>query len=198
MEQLKVLTTGEAAKYCGVNFRTIIRWIEKGRLKAYKLPGRGDHRIQITDFVDFLISNNMPVPGELAADAPTPSILVVEDQLEMASAIRRVLRRAGFDVDIASDGFVAGHMLATNKPSLITLDLKMPGMDGYEVLKFMREQPEYSSVKVLVVSAETESGLSKALEYGADEVLPKPFDNDQLLKKIEQLIGHIPKALATA
>lgn len=196
MEQIKVLTTGEAAKYCGVNFRTVIRWIEKGRLKAYKLPGRGDHRIRIKDFIDFLVENQMPVPDELAQELQAPLVLVVEDQLEMASAIRRVLRRAGFDVDVASDGFVAGHMLASNKPSLMTLDLKMPGMDGYEVLRFMREHIEYNNVKVLVVSAETEAGLQKALEYGADDVLAKPFDNDQLLEKIESLIGHIPKSLS--
>jgi len=196
MEQIKVLTTGEAAKYCGVNFRTVIRWIEKGRLKAYKLPGRGDHRIRIKDFIDFLVENQMPVPDELAQELQAPLVLVVEDQLEMASAIRRVLRRAGFDVDVASDGFVAGHMLASNKPSLVTLDLKMPGMDGYEVLRFMREHIEYNNVKVLVVSAETEAGLQKALEFGADDVLAKPFDNDQLLEKIESLIGHIPKSLS--
>jgi excisionase family DNA binding protein len=49
----QALTTGEAAKYCGVNFRTVIRWIERGHLDAYKLPGRGDNRIPVDTFVDY-------------------------------------------------------------------------------------------------------------------------------------------------
>ena len=65
MREKQALTTGEVAKYCGVNFRTVIRWIERGHLDAYKLPGRGDNRIPVESFVDFLNNNNMPVPEEL-------------------------------------------------------------------------------------------------------------------------------------
>ena len=68
MTDKQALTTGEAAKYCGVNFRTVIRWIERGHLDAYKLPGRGDNRIPVDTFVDFLRQNDMPVPDELVAD----------------------------------------------------------------------------------------------------------------------------------
>ncbi|WP_299979597.1 response regulator [uncultured Pseudoteredinibacter sp.] len=189
MDKTRVLTTGEAAKYCGVNFRTVIRWIERGRLKAYKLPGRGDHRIQVDDFVDFLQSNDMPVPEELRPLPASNKVLVVEDQLEMASAMRRVLRRAGYDVEVAADGFAAGLMLAQHQPSVVTLDIKMPGMDGYEVLKTMREQAVYKETKVLVVSAETAAGMQKALEFGANDILSKPFDNNELLDKVAALIS---------
>ncbi|MCV6623493.1 MAG: response regulator [Cellvibrionaceae bacterium] len=189
MDKTRVLTTGEAAKYCGVNFRTVIRWIERGRLKAYKLPGRGDHRIQVDDFVDFLESNDMPVPEELRPLPASNKVLVVEDQLEMASAMRRVLRRAGYDVEVAADGFAAGLMLAQHQPAVVTLDIKMPGMDGYEVLKTMREQAVYKETKVLVVSAETAAGMQKALEFGANDILSKPFDNNELLDKVAALMG---------
>lgn len=187
MSEIQVLTTGEAAKYCGVNFRTVIRWIERGRLKAYKLPGRGDHRIQTQDFVAFLRDNNMPVPPELVGT--NNRVLVIEDQPEMAAAIRRTLKRAGYDVEVAKDGFIAGTMLMRHNPALVTLDLKMPGMDGYQVLNFIREQEDHSQVKVLVVSAETREGLARAKTSGADDILPKPFDNSELLAKVSQLIG---------
>lgn len=186
MPEMRVLTTGEAAKYCGVNFRTVIRWIERGKLKAYKLPGRGDHRIQTDDFVAFLQSNEMPVPTELMAQ--NRSILVIEDQPEMASAIRRVLSRHGFEVEVARDGFSAGTMLSRMKPGLVTLDLKMPGMDGYEVLSFIRGHEEHSKTKVLVISAETRAGLDRALELGASDVLSKPFENSDLIARVEALI----------
>lgn len=186
MSGVRVLTTGEAAKYCGVNFRTVIRWIERGKLKAYKLPGRGDHRIQVDDFVAFMRDNKMPVPEELAGKSRT--VLVIEDQPEMASAIRRVLKRAGYDVEVAQDGFVAGAVLSRMKPSLITLDLKMPGIDGYQVLSYIREHEEHAHAKVLVISAETQEGLDRALKAGANDILPKPFDNEDLLAKVQALI----------
>ena len=186
MTEVQVLTTGEAAKYCGVNFRTVIRWIERGKLKAYKLPGRGDHRIPVTDFVKFLRENSMPVPEELAGGNRT--ILVIEDQPEMAAAIRRVLKRAGYEVELAKDGFIAGTLLSRCKPALITLDLKMPGIDGYQVLSYIREHEEHTDAKVLVVSAETRDGLERALKAGANDVLPKPFENSELLAKVQALI----------
>ncbi len=186
MSEMRVLTTGEAAKYCGVNFRTVIRWIERGKLKAYKLPGRGDHRIQVDDFVAFMRENQIPVPEELAEVSRT--VLVVEDQPEMAAAIYRVLRRAGYEVEVAKDGFVAGAILARLKPSLITLDLKMPGFDGFQVLDYIREHDEHANAKVLIISAETQEGLDRAMAAGANDVLSKPFENDELLQKVEALI----------
>ncbi len=187
MSEIQVLTTGEAAKYCGVNFRTVIRWIERGKLKAYKLPGRGDHRIQVEDFVVFLEDNGMPVPDELKGQ--NRSVLVIEDQPEMASAIRRVLMRHGYEVEIARDGFSAGTALTRMKPGLVTLDLKMPGMDGYEVLNFIRGHDEHANTKVLVISAETSAGLERAKALGASDILPKPFENDELLARVEALIN---------
>lgn len=64
MLERQVLTTGEIAKYCGVNSRTVIRWIERGHLRAYHLPGRGDSRVEVQDFLDFLRRHQMPVPEE--------------------------------------------------------------------------------------------------------------------------------------
>ncbi len=185
MTEMKVLTTGEAARHCGVTFRTVIRWIERGRLKAYKLPGRGDHRIRADDFVIFLRENSMPVPDEFGSG--NRMILVVEDQPEMAAAIRRVLTRANYEVAVARDGFEAGTLLARHRPSLVTLDLKMPGVDGLQVLTYIREHSEHADTSVLVISAETTEGLERALIAGANDVLQKPFENTELLKKIEQL-----------
>lgn len=195
MSDIQVLTTGEAAKFCGVNFRTVIRWIERGRLKAYKLPGRGDHRIQTQDFVNFLRENQMPVPPELVG--ANNRILIIEDQPEMAAAIKRTLKRAGYEVEVAKDGFVAGTLLMRHDPALVTLDLKMPGIDGYEVLTYIREHQDHNQVKVLVISAETMEGLNRAMSSGADDILPKPFDNSELLGKVSNLIGEGQPSLAT-
>jgi two-component system response regulator VicR len=174
-----VFTTGEVAKFIGVNFRTVIRWIDRGELEGYKLPGRGDHRVTRTNLVSFLNRHDIPIPEEL--QEPTRRVLVVDDDIPMAKAIARVLKRAGWEVRMAHDGFEAGMELAEFKPSLLCLDLRMPYMDGFKVLQLTRQKFDMQILKVLVISAQGESDLKKALEYGANHYLTKPFDNEALI-----------------
>ena len=62
---MDTLTTTEVADYCGVHFRTVIRWINKGILIGFKLPGRGDNRVLVQDLANFMITNEIPIPDEL-------------------------------------------------------------------------------------------------------------------------------------
>lgn len=181
------LTTGDIAELCGVNFRTVIRWIQRGHLKAFQLPGRGDNRVQMGDFLAFLRENNMPIPEEL--QRTQRRVLIVEDDDRMAKAIERALNRAGFETVIATDGFQAGALAASFEPAVMTLDLKMPGLGGIEVLKTVRRDPELTTLKVLVVSAMPREELDEALSAGADDALEKPFNNKDLVRKVSELSG---------
>lgn len=183
----KTLTTGEIAEFCDVNFRTVIRWIDRGLLKSYKLPGRGDNRVQPADFVAFLQENNMPIPDEFAELDRQNRILVIDDDEGMASAISRLLIRQGYEVEVAHSGFEAGSKLASFQPVLVTLDLSMPGIDGFDVLRTLRTQHD-SAIKVIVISALNDMQLEKAIEQGADLTFRKPFDNDALITAVTQLI----------
>lgn len=174
-----IYTTGDVAKFTGVNFRTVIRWIDRGELSGYKLPGRGDHRVMKSSLVRFMKTNGMPIPLELSG--LEHKALVVDDDVPMANAIARVLKRAGWQVEIANDGFEAGMQLMSFQPTLLTLDLRMPSMDGLTVLALTRSKPEFEDLKILVISAQEQSDLNKALEGGANQVLAKPFENDELL-----------------
>jgi len=182
----RVLTTGEISKFCGVHLRTVIRWIERGHLKAYQLPGRGDNRVRVPDFLNFLRENHMPVPGELLASQRR--VLIAEDDANMAATIQRVLRQAGFETQIASDGLRAGLLLETFKPAVMTLDLSMPGLSGFDVLRFIRETPSQAGTRILVISALPKVERQKALDLGADDTLAKPFDNHVLMEKVEALM----------
>lgn len=185
----KALTTGEVAKYCDVNFRTVIRWIERGVLDAYQLPGRGDNRIPVDAFLRFLEENNMPIPdGFLSRNQ---RVLIIEDEEKMARSIERVLKRSGFETEIAENGFIAGALLLSYKPALVTLDLRMPGLNGFDVLKFIRTKPELKHLKVLVVSGELPNQLAKAVKEGADDSLGKPFSNSDLEAKVKALVEPI-------
>ena len=92
MAKKKYLTTGDISKLCGVNFRTVIRWIKAGNLKAFPLPGtRGDNGVQVADFLDFLRKNNIPIPEE--PQPPVHKVLIVEDEEKMAKALARFSQR---------------------------------------------------------------------------------------------------------
>lgn len=182
----EVLTTGEAARICGVNFRTVLRWIDRGLLQAYRLPGRGDRRVLSDELHRFMLENGIPDRSAAEVSA-SRRVLIAEDEPAMAHAMERVLRRAGFETMTASNGFEAGTILPTFKPEVMTLDLRMPGTDGMAVLRFLQTAMLPAPVKTLVVSADTDSRLSEAMRLGAHGAIRKPFSNEELLAAVEQL-----------
>lgn len=181
-------TTGEVAEFCGVNFRTVIRWIKNGELESYKLPGRGDNRIPRQEVMRFLEASKIPIPDDLLGEEQSgpPHILIVEDEESVANAISRLLVRKGYKVTIAQDGFKAGVILAAEKPNLMTVDLRMPMLDGIGVLKHIRDHD--LRIPVLVVSAGTKDEFDQAVKLGAKATLSKPFENSELLEIIDDLL----------
>lgn len=192
----KVFTTGDVAKLTGVNFRTVIRWIERGELDGYKLPGRGDHRVTKQTLLSFMKKHCMPIPVELEENEQARVVLVVDDEPAMANAIARIFKRDDWQVHIAVDGFQAGALLMQHKPQLMTLDLRMPGMDGFSVLDFTRQNFQKDELKIIVVSAQPEQDMIMALKNGADATFEKPFENQQLLDKARSLINPSERELS--
>ena len=187
MTERRALTTGEIAKACDVNLRTVVRWIERGHLKAYQLPGRGDNRVEIPDFLDFLRRNRMPVPEAFRAE--TRRVLVVEDDPDVAGVMQRILARGGYEVQVAADGFAAGTLLGTFLPAIVTMDLGMQGLSGIEVVRQIRANPKLSGLRILIVSAMPPKEVEEALAAGADDALSKPFEAKALLDKVGRLAG---------
>ncbi len=185
IERKRVLTTGEVAKYCGVHFRTVLRWIKRGQLRAFQLPGRGDNRVEVEDFLTFLRAHNLPIPDEFFDRSR--QALIVEDDAAMARTIERALKKLGFETHIASDGLQAGALLRDLTPALVTLDLKMAGLGGMNVLEFIRNDEHLRNTKVLVISGMPRKELEKALSTGADDFLAKPFQPNELNEKVESL-----------
>lgn len=191
----KPLTTGQIATHCGVNYRTVIRWIERGELQAHRLPGRGDYRVQVQDFLAFLERHDIPIPKEFEAVSMSqqsePRVLIVDDEPAMARSIARILRRARIETRIENNAFLAGQRLESFRPDVMTLDLQMPGLNGFAILEHLQKQ-QTSRPRILVISGMTNRSLAAALEGGADEVLPKPFTNHELLEKVQSLLNAQP------
>ena len=174
------LTTGDIAKLCGVNFRTVIRWIQRGHLKAFQLPGRGDNRVQIADFIEFLKANDMPIPEEVRPSARR--VLLVEGDQKTAKSMEKALTNAGFETELAADGFSAGALARSFGPGVMTVDAGMKGVDGAQAIALMRQDPQLGLTKVVALTAASTSKKKRQeLETaGADEILDRPVKNADL------------------
>ena len=191
-EYNQMLTTGQIAEICGVHFRTVGRWIDRGDLKGFHLPGRGDRRVKASDLIGFMKQQGMPAPSDDAfsglSKAVKNKILIVDDDPHIVNAFARILRQNGYEIETAHDGFSAGMILSQFRPHLMILDLRMPKMDGFEVIQQIKKANGVNNPKILVVSGESEEGLKRALELGAEKVLSKPTLNEALLNAVEGLI----------
>ena len=182
------LTTGDIAKLCGVNFRTVIRWIQRGHLKAFQLPGRGDNRVQVADFLAFLRDNEMPIPEELQPSGRR--VLIVESDETSAKTMERSLQNAGFETKVAGDGFAAGALVGTFKPGVMTVDVGMKGVDGAQAIAMVRGDSAVGPIKVVAVAPAT-TGKKKRkdlLAAGADTILDRPFKGSELVETIQSLL----------
>ena len=124
--------------------------------------------------------------------------LVVDDSKTIRMIIRRVLTELGFEVCEAANGIEALKVLDAEKTavSLVLADWNMPEINGLELVKSLRQRPEFASIKILMVTTETEIGqMTQALEAGANEYVMKPFTKDVLVEKLE-LVGISPLAQA--
>jgi PAS domain S-box-containing protein len=118
-------------------------------------------------------------------------ILVVDDDRDTTGLIQEVLGRAGFKVRAANNGFQALAIARQDQPGLILLDLKMPGLDGYEVLKRLKRDGATQNIPVLVVTGsvtDEEVKRKKVLALGAAQFLTKPFAIDELVEEINRVL----------
>jgi two-component system, chemotaxis family, chemotaxis protein CheY len=122
--------------------------------------------------------------------------LVVDDSKTIRTILGRILKELGYEVCEAGNGIEALKVMEGEKTtvSLVLADWNMPEMNGLELLKQLRLDPELASLKVIMVTTETEMDhMVSALEAGANEYVMKPFTKDILREKLE-LVGILPVA----
>jgi len=120
-----------------------------------------------------------------------PLVLAIEDDADVATAIRTVLGRAGYEVVVAGDGHAGLRRFEELGPALVILDVGLPHLSGWEVLAGIRE---VSTVPVMMLTARaTAADQALALEAGADDYLTKPFANQDLVARASALLPAPPK-----
>ncbi len=117
-------------------------------------------------------------------------VLVAEDDDLVADLIGHKLRLRGIDVEVIGDGADAWECIRAERPHLVILDGMLPGLDGLEVLRRIREDPELDGMPVVMLTARRrEQDIVSALEMGASDYLVKPFMPEELLARVERLLG---------
>ena len=114
-------------------------------------------------------------------------ILVVDDVPTNVRLLEAVLVSKGYEVVSANDGETAMELVTSAKPDLVLLDVMMPGIDGYEVCRMLRADESTAVLPVVMVTASTNE-KTKAIDAGADDLIGKPFDHDELLARVRSLL----------
>jgi two-component system, cell cycle response regulator len=149
------------------------------------------------DWVDVVsrASALMAPVGEMVEPPPTPTgrlelptVVVAEDDPITATLVSHRLKKSGFRVLHRGDGSEALHLIFDQLPAVVILDIRMPGMDGFEVLSRMRRDPRTERTPALILtSLGRDADLRRAFELGADDYLTKPFSPAELLARVLRL-----------
>lgn len=177
------------ARLLGVAVASISTWIDAGRLKAGRTPG-GHRKVTKEDLIAFLRQQGLPVPSELKA--PPLRVLIVDDEAAVTSWLADEIsdRHSDFEVLQANDGYAAGEIVASAKPDVVILDLRMPGMDGFEVCRRIKSSTKTKQIAVIAITAHPSVEAHREIrEAGATAYLTKPLD-------IEALMAEVDAALA--
>ena len=119
-------------------------------------------------------------------------ILVVDDERHIVRLVEVNLQRAGYDVVVAYDGVEALEVFAREKPDMVVLDVMMPRMDGFEVLKKLQADPESRNVPVIMLTAKAQDAdIFRGWSSGVSSYLTKPFNPRELLTFVERIFQSL-------
>lgn len=117
-------------------------------------------------------------------------ILIADDEPNIVVSLEFLMKREGFDVQVAVDGEAALQAIAAHMPDLILLDVMLPKKDGFEVCQHIRANPAWQAIKVVMLTAKgRDTEVSKGLALGADAYMTKPFSTRDLVAQVRALLG---------
>jgi len=188
------LTTGEAAKECGVKLNTIKNWIRNGNISAIQTPG-GHWRIPRVPFMAFMERFNTPVTQSNADTVLSGKrILVVDDDVSAHELVFGALEMhcAEHEVYSAYDGYSALIEIGRLQPDLILLDIMMPDISGLEIIHRLKaENTPLPNAKIIAITAASDRRLvvNRIHQAGIEALLFKPLDINALIHSVQCVFG---------
>jgi excisionase family DNA binding protein len=184
-------TTYQVSKVLGVSLPTVVNWVNSNLMAAHRTPG-GHRRIGRNDLIAFARQNNYPLSDEfLAQSGGKQKVLVVDDEEDFSDMVRDYLALKGkYIVEVADSGFTAGYTVARFKPDLILMDIMMPDMDGFEVLRMLRGSRDTRHIPVIACTAFSDELIEQRIkDEKFEDFIQKPLKLDELMALIEKTIG---------
>jgi excisionase family DNA binding protein len=176
------LTLGQAAKYLGVAQSTIRKWSDQGRVPAFYTPG-GHRRYRRRDLDNFLERSGP------SGSTGGPLILIVDDDPRLREYIRVNLEMEGYAVREAGSADEGLRALDESTPDLVLLDVMMPQVDGWEMLRRVQERHGIGAIPVIMFSGKVdERAADEAASRGAQGFIGKPFNPQELIDQTKQLL----------
>jgi excisionase family DNA binding protein len=182
---MRYLTTGDVASRCQVSVGTVKNWIEAGKLEAFRTPGR-HFRIRASELRRFQAAFGFGAEGD-----ERPKILVIDDQHDFVDlaldTLRDLMPRARLEG--ACGGYEALLRIGSFQPHLLVLDLRMPGLDGFEVCRRVKEAPATKGTRIVAMTGfDDDQAEQLALTCGADAFVSKRAGLATLGRRITALI----------
>lgn len=179
-------TTGEVARICGVTKRTVILWIDGGRLAGYRIPGSKHRRVAARELEEFMKRHGIPGHEPLA---PHRRILIVDDDADFVALLRDTLR-SQYVVDTAGSAMEAAARLPVFQPDLILVDIRLPDLNGMEVCRHIVRSRGDRKAAVMAMSAYgSDIDLQQVRSSGADDFIAKPVKLADLRRRIRSMVG---------
>jgi excisionase family DNA binding protein len=176
------LTLGQAARFLGVAQSTIRKWSDQGRVPAFYTPG-GHRRYRRGDLESFLDRSG---PNRSRSG---PVVLLVDDDERVRELVRVTLEVEGYEVREAGSAAEGMDAIAERKPDLILLDVMMPHVDGWEMLRQIQESYGAGAIPVVMFSGKLDEGIeTEAESRGARGFVGKPFDLRQLVDQTKSIV----------
>lgn len=189
MTYKKPLSVGQVAEICRVSKKTVLNWIYDGALKAFTTYG-GHYRVWPVNVKKFLDSSGMDIPFDFVDDRNT-HLLIIDDDKDYAQMLKSAIgaELPGVEITTTDDGYEGLMLIGEIKPQLVILDIKMPKLDGFQVLEMLKNKKPDHEMKILVVSGyldkDTREQLKKTV---ADYALDKLSDINILIKTIVSVV----------
>jgi len=182
-----LFTTGDVAEICRISQQTVIRCFDAGRIEGFRVPGSKFRRIPRQKLIKFMKENDVPLDN---LESGKKKVLIVDDDAEIIELIVDVLVRDGrFEIETASSGYEAGISTQQFRPDLILLDYMLPDINGNVVCQTIRKNPEFESIKIIIVSGVVKRDeIDQLLKSGAEDFIKKPFDIAELTGKITTVL----------
>jgi len=186
----RAFSTSQVANMLGVAKASVVNWINQGQLMAGQTPG-GHKRVAAEDLLEFVRRQKLPVP--LGLSPSKPKVLIVDDDAGIRQLIAAQIETAYLVYEIleAYNGFAAGERIGSARPDVVILDLRMPGLDGYEVCRWIKSTPETMDTGVIAITGyPSPQAEEPIIKCGARICLSKPLNMTVLLQEVDAAIAE--------